>query len=383
MARVNPESGLQIVKAYLEKELGPLPFKGPVSEVPINPQIAYDAEVKISVVKAATTHFRGIGLLTRPASREETREILSKSKSFNPRLEEEWDRIAEYAVIGMAPREIRHALLFEKGVDINPHVITQRMFKARKTDQLDQRSEEDQQNIRSTMLHPTEEQIKGRVRLWVNVFRTAKAQDLPMPKSRLEWIGLVNLMQSQEDLLIGDGEKVNFFNHHARWLPVEQVEGLKMWLVDWMEKTDFHQIGSRRWANPRYIALMLRRYHKFLQKRQVMLSDEASRRKLQVPGVSMPVGLFNKIRNMGLVTERALRGTGSVSDELVMTYRDFLKYATYYLIYSKTDPEIITASDNHLGEQIARSLNIAETLKLIRGWSTVLERINKAGYITG
>ena len=97
----------------------------------------------------------------------------------------------------------------------------------------------------------------------------------------------------------------------------------------------------------------------------------------------MPVGLFNKIRNMGLVTERALRGTGSVSDELVMTYRDFLKYATYYLIYSKTDPEIITASDNHLGEQIARSLNIAETLKLIRGWSTVLERINKAGYITG
>lgn len=203
MGNVNPESGLQKVKGYLEKRLGPLPFGGSASEVPINLLIAYDTDVPISAVKAATTYLRAIGLLPRPTNREDTITRLSQSKSFNPRLEEEWGWIVEYAGIGMAPREIHHALLLERGVDIKSHNITARMFKKRKTGQLDKRSEEDNQNIRSTILNPTEEQIKGRVRLWLDLRRVLVEDRKSLPGTRREWMSLL-----AEPILVHVGSKV-------------------------------------------------------------------------------------------------------------------------------------------------------------------------------
>lgn len=171
--------------------IGPLPPRNPTIPLPINPVIAQETGLDLSVVQAAVGYFRSIKLLPRPADVEESRKRLSESKSYNPKLEEEWLSIRELALIGMSPREIHEALIYDKQLDIPVHSLSQRIYRKTKREGFDRKDEGYESNIRKTVLSATDEEIKGRVRLWLDVKRVWVEQGKPLPATRIEWMSIL------------------------------------------------------------------------------------------------------------------------------------------------------------------------------------------------
>lgn len=195
--RKNPESGLQIVIKHLGEVLGPLPYKGPASEVPLNPVISHATGVPLNIVQSAVGFCRSNDLLPHPDSAEESKIRLSRSKSFNPQLEEEWGWISGYADLGMSPREIHQALIMEQGVDINLHTLRQRIHGQTKRGNFERQDEGYESDMRKTVLSATDEEIRGRVRLWLDVKRTLVRQGEILPATRREWMVLIRLEQEK------------------------------------------------------------------------------------------------------------------------------------------------------------------------------------------
>lgn len=343
--------------------------------IPAGPIIAQKTGLKPKEVWNALGFLREDGELAHPTT-EETRLRRSQAMRY---LKNKWIHAEAYAKIFMSPSEARFALLFEQGKDLSLNTLNNMFSRFRREagkrqevgdwqegDLRDLTPEERTDIKKHSHRYTPQGAVEQRVHVWVNCFRTVELQRLPLPSGRLEWMEIVDHVQAQKDL------------------PLDELGRWKMLLVDWMEEVDFHQIGSRRFANSRYIAGMLARHSRYLlDKVGTIENEEEFRRGLQIPGASLPKDLFTRIKRFGQVTDEFLereeeRAFGLSVDvrRMIdqMTPTDYLKFETYYYIYLVRFPAISTLSlDNPtvLKSHIRRLLQDSQTLGSIRNWGRV------------
>ncbi len=147
--------------------------------------------LSLSAVRSSVGYLTGLGLLN--FTPEQSRQRLSAAKSFNPQLKEEWLSIREFALMGMSPREIHEALIIDQQLDIPVHTLRQRIHAKAKRKEFKREDEMYERNVRKTVLSATDEEIKGRVRLWLNVRRVLVKQGNPLPTTRVKWRSLLGV----------------------------------------------------------------------------------------------------------------------------------------------------------------------------------------------
>lgn len=375
------ESNTNKVRAYLTTLK-----KGEL--IPASPIIAKAVGLKPRDVWQAFGYLREEGEVAHPTA-EETWLRRSQAMLY---LKDKWIYAEPYAKLFMSATEAHYAMLFEGVKDI-PLPALNSMF-SRKRIETRQRQEahlwqegdlrdltsEERTDIkkRSHRYTPAGE-VEQRARVWINSFRTMEIQRLPMPHGRLEWMGIVDYVQGLKD--------PPNFRTYIRALPVDELARWKMLLVDWMEEVDFHQIGLRRFANPRYLALMLARHSSYLVGSQIIRDEDQFRASLQLPGAALPKGLFERIKLVGQLTDQILSAEESDAFGLSvdvrrqfmhMTATDFHKFETYYFIYLRHDPNMATLPlDNPqlIGSHISRLDQDLPTMVSVRNWGRVFSQI--------
>lgn len=113
-----------------------------------------------------------------------------------------WPDIEPYARLGMRGKEIHLALLLEKRRDINEASINQALGHRKRIGQLDIVTPEERYNVAQTIRHGTDEEIEGRVRLWLKLrdfyrdlgvnTRHFKRMDW-LRMDAMEWFGLMKV----------------------------------------------------------------------------------------------------------------------------------------------------------------------------------------------
>ncbi len=323
-------------------------------------------------------------------SPQETRRRISRGVSVAKG--DKWSDLEVYArFLYMSPWEAHFASLFEGRGDFDKENLRYWFSaKRREARQKQERGEwkegelraltqEEETDIkRHNNKHTLPQQVDRRVRPLVNAFRATQIQNLPMPSGRFEWRDIGNSLELQREQFIQDGPTI--FDTHISRLPSSQVANLKMVLVDWMESVDFHEIGSRRFTNRKYIALMLCRQNLYLQKANIDLATTVNRELLQVSGASLPAGLFARIVKIGNATNRVLPDTEDNYTleidprESKPRYHDYFKFGIYYLTYSSRHPQIILAADNP-ENQIQQIIGNRQTIQALRGWRVTFGRL--------
>lgn len=185
-----PITNTDKVRQYLKKLEGPLPP---------NQLIADELGLNRQQVAGALAEARRCEISFRPTpedSRRRLREgvILAKGgKRF---------AIRPFANMGMAPSEIHWALLADTEVDIPSLRINNMLSKARNSqrdDSFRRLEDEERMDVRKSVIHAKEEDIKGRVRLWLGVRDKLFFRGLAdTPRSRSEWLYLMELQQGRE-----------------------------------------------------------------------------------------------------------------------------------------------------------------------------------------
>lgn len=133
------------------------------------------------------------------------------------------DLYQEYADRGWAPTEIHWALVFTRGIDINPKYINNTIVKERRKSALLSEEErvkkrayriltkEERDDIKRTVIKGTPDSVEGRVRLWLGLRDWFQILGLEIKQlKRMDWFRIMTIPQAPQ---VQSLENVSLDNH--------------------------------------------------------------------------------------------------------------------------------------------------------------------------
>ncbi len=324
---------------------------------------------------------RARGELPHPTKLERSRRI-SVSKKLAPNRNSYWSGIRVYAEMGMSPLETHFATLFEQGVDIDRLKLN--VMLSKKRSEARERMDSGEWQIgefrdinpdersdirRRTAGHLPDNVVDFTTRLWVNARRSISLQRLPIPTDRIEWMDFLDDAKPTMLCVLETASTGTFFDTYVDLLSMNEQARLNMFVADWTERVNFHDIGSRRFNNSNYLAAMLCAQSVGLEDGKYIPSGDQGRMSLQTDGYALPRILFEKIIRYGCLTDSVLHGAEDEARGLSVS--DYLRFGTYFTIFAKLHPDM-TLKNIVDPDSIRKAIRLNGTLKAIRGWNNWL-----------